>query len=176
MLCTQTDPTTDCWTNTQNYYDQELAQQLNDWIAVQVNIDQWYRRNNNSNYQGLPDVSTTVARVSKYMERYFVLSADTLTPVVTALLDNANQTILSKQTTNNLIYVDMPEFKCPIPCEYDSRMWEYLFIASLLVNIAMVLVVIPFIVKTERRDKQLYAKQISMMQMLKPKSRASSIN
>lgn len=88
MLCTQTDPTTDCWTNTQNYYDQELAQQLNDWIAVQVNIDQWYRRNNNSNYQGLPDVSTTVARVSKYMESYFVLSADTLTPVVTALLDN----------------------------------------------------------------------------------------
>jgi len=96
---------------------------------------------------------------------------------VTALINNTNQVIQSKQTagSNGLIYVDMPEFKCPIPCDYDSRMWEYLFIASLLVNIAMVLVVIPFIVKTERRDKQLYAKQISMMQMLKPKSRTSSV-
>jgi len=54
----------------------------------------------------------------------------------------------------------MPEFRCPVPCSYDQQLWRYLFVASALVNAALLLVVVPFIVRTERRDKLLYAKHM----------------
>jgi len=160
--CSQDDKDDKCWKKTEQYYDQNLIGALNDWVAVQVNIDQWNQRQHVSS----PNDTDVVARMSAELPSGSILGATQLQDIVPSLMN------LTRTTSTSTTAINMPEFVCPIPCDYDSRLWEYLFIASILVNVAMVLVVIPFIIKSERRDKKLYAKQISMMQMLKPTSKS----
>ena len=45
-----------------------------------------------------------------------------------------------------------PQVSCPIPCEYRFVTWRYLFIASVALNIALAIAVIPFICIVSRRD------------------------
>ncbi|RCN51525.1 hypothetical protein ANCCAN_02191 [Ancylostoma caninum] len=44
----------------------------------------------------------------------------------------------------------VPHFQCPIPCEYRRNNFRNLLIASMILNVCMVLIVIPFIVRLIR--------------------------
>jgi len=160
--CAQDDKDDTCWRKTEHYYDQNLISALNDWVTVQINIDQWNRRHDVSS----PNDTDVVSRLSAESPSGSVVDATHLQEIAQLLMN------LTRTQSPSIITVGIPEFVCPTPCNYDSKLWEYLFIASILVNIAMLLVVIPFIIKSERRDKKLYAKQVSMMQMLKPTSKS----
>uniref|UniRef100_A0A915JRK7 Uncharacterized protein n=1 Tax=Romanomermis culicivorax TaxID=13658 RepID=A0A915JRK7_ROMCU len=140
---------------------------------MEINFDQWSRRNNahyifdifNTTNTTIDERALeTVNRLSPYMQNYFVLDAETLSTIVKSLLSNTFSAIKAKAVDahSSLIYVNMPEFRCPIPCQYDNQLWQYLFVASLLINVALILLIVPFVFKTERRDKQLYAKQMNL--------------
>jgi len=161
--CSQQDKDDTCWKKTEHYYDDTLISAINDWTTVEINVDQWNKRQEISR----PNDTDVIERLSKSLPSGSILDLATLQAILPILLN-----LTYTKSTDSKITIGIPEFVCPIPCNYDSRLWEYLFIASILVNIAMLLVVIPFIIKSERRDKKLYAKQVSMMQMLKPTSKS----
>jgi hypothetical protein len=48
----------------------------------------------------------------------------------------------------------MKDYTCPIGCEYKNELWRYMFIASALLNIALFLAVIPFMINSLRNEKR----------------------
>ncbi|KAE9414535.1 hypothetical protein Angca_001824, partial [Angiostrongylus cantonensis] len=45
-----------------------------------------------------------------------------------------------------------PHFQCPIPCEYRHNSYRNLFIASMVLNVCLLMAVIPFMVRFIRHD------------------------
>ncbi|KAK6038726.1 hypothetical protein COOONC_23769 [Cooperia oncophora] len=48
----------------------------------------------------------------------------------------------------------VPHFQCPVPCEYRYNNYRNLFIASMILNVCLVLAVIPFMVRLIRHESE----------------------
>ena len=46
----------------------------------------------------------------------------------------------------------MPHFSCPLPCEHKFHVWRNLFIASMILNVCLVIAVVPYIYSASKRD------------------------
>lgn len=65
--------------------------------------------------------------------------------VVDVLMDNVEK---GSETIETII----PHFTCPLPCEYRYDMWRNVFVASMTLNLLLVIAIIPFIVSLIKSD------------------------
>jgi len=145
-FCSQQDDDSVCWSKTLDYYNDQLVSIAKNWIIVQIDIDQWKRRHEKSttfDYDGT--FNSSVAGLGKFTDDKYVVSS-MIQPLAKILVDQVNATSQAQMLAP-------PAFFCPLPCNYGSQMWLYLFIASLCVNLALILAVIPFVIRTEKRDR-----------------------
>ncbi|MFH4978756.1 hypothetical protein AB6A40_005465 [Gnathostoma spinigerum] len=144
--CTLEDTSLTCWNRTLQFYEKILLSHAVSYIAVQLKIDQWRKRhtkNYATNFTFLREEAVRGLRSS--LENEDILSAATVSSIVTALMDR----IEAQHHSPQMLAL---HFQCPLPCEYRSNMWRNIFIASLIVNIGLLLAVSPFICSAIRTD------------------------
>jgi len=142
--CALDDADLKCWNETLAFHQRILLTHMRNFVAVQVNIDQWHRRNNSNNNLTHAEESSVDA-MRQYLHQQEFVTLDTVRTVVHALVERAK--LFSNRTISW-----PPQVSCPIPCEYRFVTWRYLFIASVALNIALAIAVIPFICIVSRRD------------------------
>jgi len=142
--CKLLDSDLSCWNETLAFHQRILLTHMRNFVAVQVNIAQWQRRNHSNNNLTNAEESSVKAMTAHLHEQEFV-TVDTVRTVVHALVARAK--LFSNRTISW-----PPQVSCPIPCEYRFVTWRYLFIASVALNIALAIAVIPFICIVSRRD------------------------
>ena len=132
------------------------------YIAVQVNIDQWHRRHDKHYVHDFTKVAAdanasirkflfiyelviSLGISDKYLSPEDVLPLDVVSDVVKILIERV--AVYSTDQINRI-----PYYSCPLPCEHFYSVWRNLFIVSVVLNIALALVVIPFAKRMARRE------------------------
>ncbi|CAJ0942026.1 unnamed protein product, partial [Mesorhabditis belari] len=146
--CAMDNSDLDCWNKTLEFFEKSLIAQLRNYVSVQVNIDQWWRRHGKSDGQNFEDVRATAKEaLGKLIVDKDVLSSNTVNGVVDSLIDQAK-----KYSNRTISFV--PHFSCPLPCEYRHDMYRNLFIASVILNVCLAISVVPFIRRITRQYKE----------------------
>lgn len=124
------------------------------YVAVQMNIDQWRRRNKHvpyiSKFKEAKELSiSSMSQLlfagvegenkafipESHLQENDIVNETTVELVVTALVDLA-----ALQSNHTITWT--PHYSCPIPCEYRYTVWRNLFIASTILNICLFLAVV----------------------------------
>jgi len=144
--CSYEDATLECWNKTLSFFEELLLAQMRHYIAVQVNIDQWHRRHDKHYVHDFTKVAADAnASIHKYLSPEDVLPLDVVSDVVKILIERV--AVYSTDQINRI-----PYYSCPLPCEHFYSVWRNLFIVSVVLNIALALVVIPFAKRMARRE------------------------
>ncbi|TKR67775.1 hypothetical protein L596_023872 [Steinernema carpocapsae] len=144
--CRVEDPTLECWNKTLNFFERVLLGQMRHYIAVQINIDQWHRRND-KHY--VMDFAKVEQRAQKAMESHLVHD-DLLNKTIVDNLVKSMIARVGEESRHEISWV--PHFSCPLPCEHRSVVWRNLFIASMVLNVCLAIAVVPFIVQMVKHD------------------------
>ncbi|KAE9556414.1 hypothetical protein FO519_000299 [Halicephalobus sp. NKZ332] len=144
--CSYQDSTLECWNKTLDFFEKVLLGQMRHYIAVQINIDQWHRRNDKhyvTNFSRVIDEANST--LQKYVNDADVLSRSVVYDVARTLIQR-----VANVSTGQISWI--PHYSCPLPCEHFYSVWRNLFIVSVVLNIALALVVIPFAKRMARRE------------------------
>ncbi|KAL6728792.1 hypothetical protein Aduo_010528 [Ancylostoma duodenale] len=142
--CSLDDNDLSCWNSTLNFFSKVLIGQLRHYIAVQVDIDQWHRRHGKPDGQDMDKVASQITySFLRELKPKDILLDTTVTQVAKVLSGRI-------RNVSDHVITWVPHFQCPIPCEYRRNNFRNLLIASMILNVCMVLVVIPFIVRLIR--------------------------
>jgi len=144
--CSYRDPDLGCWNRTLNFFESILLSQIRNYVTVQVNIDQW-RRRNVIDYK--PDFEAASQRSIRVMKSQLkpddLINSTTIERIV-----NATVSLAAKHSTKTITWI--PHITCPIPCEYRATVWRNLFIASSVLNVCLFLAVLPLIRRITTND------------------------
>uniref|UniRef100_A0AC34R2Y9 Uncharacterized protein n=1 Tax=Panagrolaimus sp. JU765 TaxID=591449 RepID=A0AC34R2Y9_9BILA len=144
--CSYEDPTLECWNKTLQFFEKILLGQMRHYIAVQVNIDQWHRRHDSSYVKNFTKVFDEANKtLQTYLTEDDVLNSEAVSFIAKTLIERVAE--VSKE---RLAWI--PHYSCPLPCEHFYSVWRNLFIVSIILNIALALVVIPFAKRMARRE------------------------
>ncbi|PAV59291.1 hypothetical protein WR25_18425 [Diploscapter pachys] len=123
--------------------------QLRHYLAVQIDIDQWHRRHGQPKGQDYDKLaSDTQAALLKQLGEHDILSEETIKEVSKSLTDRIKSLALNDSFTM------VPHFQCPLPCEYNKKMYLQLLIASLVLNACILIAVVPFAIRVMRQEAQ----------------------
>lgn len=144
--CSPFDSDLACLNQTLQFYERLLLAQMRHFVAVQINIDQWYKRHMKHYHRNYTEIKEEeIAKLTADLEPDDVIDEHTINAVVSALIDRVEEESEALETR-------VPHFNCPLPCEYRYTMWREVFIASAVLNVLLVLAVIPFIISVIRSD------------------------
>ncbi|KJH50850.1 hypothetical protein DICVIV_03000 [Dictyocaulus viviparus] len=130
-----------CWNSTLDFFTKVLIGQLRHYITVQVDIDQWYRRNGKSKGQDMDMMALEIeASFLKQLKPQDILLDSTIIQIAKVISGRI-------RNVSDHIFSWTPHFQCPLPCEYRHNNYRNLFIASMILNICLLLVVIPYMTK-----------------------------
>ena len=136
--CSYKDSSLECWNNTLVFFEKILLGQMRNYVAVQMNIDQWKRRH-------LPDYKEDFEEAKRHSIQtmktqlhpvHDVINENTIEAIVDTLVDLA-----ARQSNHSLTW--MPHFQCPIPCEHRFTVWRNLFILSSILNVCLLVSILP---------------------------------
>ncbi|VDO44544.1 unnamed protein product [Haemonchus placei] len=146
--CALNDDDLSCWNSTANFFTKLLIGQLRHYIAVQVDIDQWHRRHGKPDGQDMDTVAASIEE-SFFNELHpkDILTNTTVIKVAKVLSDRIRD-------VSDHVITWVPHFQCPVPCEYRYNNYKNLFIASMVLNICLVLAVIPFMIRLIRHEHE----------------------
>ncbi|KHJ89649.1 hypothetical protein OESDEN_10521 [Oesophagostomum dentatum] len=109
-----------------------------------VDIDQWHRRHGRPDGQDMDAVASEIrSSFINELQPKDILTETTVTKVANVLSNRI-------RNVSDHVITWVPHFQCPIPCEYRRNNFRNLLIASMILNVCMILVVIPFIVRLIR--------------------------
>ncbi|VDN57982.1 unnamed protein product [Dracunculus medinensis] len=129
--CSMHDIDLSCWNQTLNFYEQILFSQMKFYIAVQINIDRWHRRRFPKYVSNFSQIKLdTIHNLNSLVAKGGIIDNNTIVTVVNALVDQV-------QKNSRTVESHKTHIACPLPCEYKSKLWRYLFIASCALNILL---------------------------------------
>ncbi|CAG9535572.1 unnamed protein product [Cercopithifilaria johnstoni] len=144
--CSPHDSDLTCLTRSLEFYERLLLAQMKHFIAVQMHIDQWYKWHSKYGHRNYTQTKEEViAKLSAQLEPEDVIDEETIATVVDVLIDNVEK-------GTETIEAEIPHFTCPLPCEYRYDIWRNVFIASMTLNLLLVIALVPFIVSLIRSD------------------------
>ncbi|MCP9258599.1 Zinc finger protein GLIS2-like protein [Dirofilaria immitis] len=143
--CSAYDGDLSCLNRSLQFYEHVLLAQMKHLIAVQIHIDQWYKwHGQHRNYtQVREEIITKLS--AKLDPEEDVIDTNTIATVIDVLIEKV-------ENESETIEAEIPHFSCPLPCEYRYDIWRNVFIASMFLNLLLVLAVIPFIISLIRSD------------------------
>ncbi|CAD6188281.1 unnamed protein product [Caenorhabditis auriculariae] len=145
--CSVEDNNLKCWNSASQFYEQTLLGSMRSYISILIGIDQWHRRHGLDDGINLTKIGLEKSRfLSGFLEEDDVLDSDVLgfMRLLTARAQNMSTEVLSS----------IPHYQCPFPCEYRHDMYRNLFIASMVLNVCLLLTVVPFVVKLMRQENE----------------------
>uniref|UniRef100_A0A7I4YB46 GP2 n=1 Tax=Haemonchus contortus TaxID=6289 RepID=A0A7I4YB46_HAECO len=146
--CALNDDDLSCWNSTANFFTKMLIGQLRHYIAVQVDIDQWHRRHGKPDGQDMDIVGASIEQsFLSELHPKDILTNTTVIKVAKVLSDRIRD-------VSDHVITWVPHFQCPVPCEYRYNNYKNLFIASMVLNVCLVLAVIPFMIRLIRHENE----------------------
>ncbi|VDM99106.1 unnamed protein product [Thelazia callipaeda] len=115
--CSIYDNDLSCLNRTLEFYELLLLEQLGNFIAVQISIDQWYKfhmKHVHRNYTELKE--EVVAKLAAKLVPEDIINEKTIETVMTTLFENVEEASESIE--------EIPYFSCPLPCEYRHNIWR----------------------------------------------------
>ncbi|KAK5980948.1 hypothetical protein GCK32_003567 [Trichostrongylus colubriformis] len=144
--CALNDDDLSCWNSTANFFSKVLIGQLRHYIAVQVDIDQWHRRHGKPQGQDMDSVAASIEQsFLRELHPKDILTNTTVIKIAEVISDRI-------RNISDHVITWVPHFQCPVPCEYRYNNYRNLFIASMILNVCLVLAVIPFMVRLIRNE------------------------
>uniref|UniRef100_A0A0R3RU28 KASH domain-containing protein n=1 Tax=Elaeophora elaphi TaxID=1147741 RepID=A0A0R3RU28_9BILA len=143
--CSSQDSDLTCLSSSLQFYERVLLAQMKHFVAVQMHIDQWYKWHKHGHRNYTQAKEEVIAKLSAQLEPEDVIDEETIATVVDVLIDNVER-------ATETIEEEIPHFTCPLPCEYRYDIWRNVFIASMTLNLLLVIAIIPFIVSLIRSD------------------------
>ncbi|VDP07501.1 unnamed protein product [Soboliphyme baturini] len=137
-----------------HYFENSLANAIRNFVNVQVVTDLWRRRHDKL-YDG-PTTAELQAAVSSLAIRLMTYLVPE-TPVTSTTyhtwlrnLELMSEALINQTFAISLVSmnVKIPEYSCPIPCDYDCYLWRCLFFVSVALTAALVLCVLPWYLRT----------------------------
>ncbi|CAJ0600403.1 unnamed protein product [Cylicocyclus nassatus] len=130
-----------CWNSTLSFFTKALIGQLRHYIATQVDIDQWYRRHGKPYGQDMKLVTSEIERtLLSQLHPNDILTYSTVLQVAKVVGERIS-------SVSNHVITWVPHFQCPIPCEYHHHNFRDLLIASMILNVCLVLLAAPFTIR-----------------------------
>ncbi|KAL4001776.1 hypothetical protein ACH3XW_0695 [Acanthocheilonema viteae] len=144
--CSPHDSDLTCLSGSLEFYERLLLAQMRHFVAVQMHIDQWYKWHSKYEHRNYTQTKEEIiAKLSAQLKPEDVIDEETIATVIDVLIDN-----VEKGTEK--IEAEIPRFTCPLPCEYRYDIWRNVFIASMTLNLLLIIAIIPFIVSLIRSD------------------------
>uniref|UniRef100_A0A7E4ZPT5 Uncharacterized protein n=1 Tax=Panagrellus redivivus TaxID=6233 RepID=A0A7E4ZPT5_PANRE len=145
--CSFEDDSLTCWNKTLEFFERLLLGQMRHYVAVQINVDQWHRRHDKHYTEDFGKVrEQSTARIQSYlMEKDELITPKIVKTVVSVLVER-----IKSESSEKISWV--PHFSCPLPCEHKYNTWRNLFIVSVVLNICLAAIVIPYAKRMARRD------------------------
>lgn len=153
--CPLTSDTINCWKRTLRYKDWQLANELNKWFVVKVNLDKWYyNQSQANNFQRIIIPKTTL--INNFAEDLYKLPSWkpkkkynqvfrklTFKKVATSLLNTT--TYLSKSLKT---FLPMPLINLPCQSSKKPLVAKYIFLGSFSLNVLFLLMVMVKVTQT----------------------------
>uniref|UniRef100_A0A914GZU4 Minor glycoprotein n=1 Tax=Globodera rostochiensis TaxID=31243 RepID=A0A914GZU4_GLORO len=145
--CSYKDGDLECWNKTLVFFERILLGQMRNYVAVQMNIDQWRQRNVHPYKEEFErakrhSVNTMIAQ----LHPYDVIDVRSVETLVNTLVD------LAALQSNNSLLTWMPHVQCPIPCEHRYTVWRNLFILSSVLNVCLFIAILPLVKRMHNGD------------------------
>lgn len=138
--CSYKDSSLQCWNTSLLFFEKILLGQMTNYVAVQMNIDQWARRHKKPYSEDFADAKKrSIKSMESMLHEGDILNKQTIETVVDALVD------LAAQQSNHTMLTWMTHFQCPIPCEHRYTVWRNLFILSTILNVCLFICVLPLV-------------------------------
>ncbi|KAL7069834.1 hypothetical protein ACQ4LE_011006 [Meloidogyne hapla] len=121
--CSYKDSSLQCWNTSLLFFEKILLGQMTNYVAVQMNIDQWARRHKKPYSEDFADAKKrSIKSMESMLHEGDILNKQTIETVVDALVD------LAAQQSNHTMLTWMTHFQCPIPCEHRYTVWRNLLV------------------------------------------------